>query len=1111
MLQFFIIHLNNKHHSFTLTVVFYIFAHITYSDFYLQTLNLNIMKKITLFIYLLILSVVIYAQNVHFIENGLNKTNNNKSAIVKSAKAPITTLSYCSDIIGYNIGIESATTINSAIELPASTMTPYTGNTINKIIIGVNTANLTGNVTVKIWSDIDTEAGTVIASETVPVSNLTTGWNEVLLSTPYTITGSEIYVGYTCSSIDYGCLTDNTNAHVDGYGDWTYIVGVGTTWLHLSEDLGADRNWQIKAVVDDGLGYNDATIIALSAPISECDMSATQEITATIKNNGTQDITEPFDMAYAINEDYASQIILPVPVPLSAGTNVEVSFILDMSSDGEYNIEAYTLLSNDANNENDTSMINCINTVPDIVGNDGYTNNLNSDLDLAGMHAFNENNDATTWGFFYIDDLETDIAAIYQYSVANNANDWLVLNCIDMEAGDYILKFDYRCEDADFPEKLKVFWGTAADPSSLTNEIIDLNNITEINFTQNISSFSIPDDGIYYIGFQAYSDANMFILAVDNIEILNNSPIASVNPTSWNAGDVELEQTSTSETFTLTNIGQQTLTVSNATILAEPWSTTFDSGLVSLNTGESYDFSFNFTPSVLGDDNIDFVISSNGGDITIPLSGTGIEPLIPIANLDPTSWNASDVEVGQNLVSSSFTLTNTGEGILTVSNTTALTSPWSTTLDAGSISIGTGESYNFDFTFTPTSIGEESTDFVITTNGGELTIQLSGNGTEPIIPIASINQDSWAFETVEIGQDVTSSTFTLTNNGNGTLTVSNASSLSAPWATTFDAGSVNLAAGESYDFSFNFAPNSVITASSNFTITTNGGNITVSLSGTGVNPVTDPMDGGFENNVSDFDLHFDGWVQHDLDQSTTYIISDKTFLNQGYTGSFIAFNPSSVTPAITGTSTQPHSGNRYGACFNAVTANAPNDDWLITPKSEVINDGTIFRMYVKSYYAGGTGNPWGLERYCVYVSTTGTQIADFTKISAGDYEEAPVVDWTPVEYDLSAYAGQQIYIGIQCISNDVFFFMVDDLEIDYLSQVESNDIKSISVYPNPANNVITVDNAENMSISIYNMVGQSIINIENADTKQRIDISDLSNGTYLIKVNSEVIKINVLK
>ena len=80
-----------------------------------------------------------------------------------------------------------------------------------------------------------------------------------------------------------------------------------------------------------------------------------------------------------------------------------------------------------------------------------------------------------------------------------------------------------------------------------------------------------------------------------------------------------------------------------------------------------------------------------------------------------------------------------------------------------------------------------------------------------------------------------------------------------------------------------------------------------------------------------------------------------------------------------------------------------------------------------------------------------------------------------------------------------------------VTDVNDNIVKAVSVYPNPANDFVTVANAENANIVIVNMIGEVVANVNNASANQNIDISKLANGTYFVKVDGEVFKINVVK
>ena len=123
------------------------------------------------------------------------------------------------------------------------------------------------------------------------------------------------------------------------------------------------------------------------------------------------------------------------------------------------------------------------------------------------------------------------------------------------------------------------------------------------------------------------------------------------------------------------------------------------------------------------------------------------------------------------------------------------------------------------------------------------------------------------------------------------------------------------------------------------------------------------------------------------------------------------------------------------------------------------------------------------------------------------------LDATNIAVGYDGVASGMIYIwdGTQLGQTGALGNVAIRVNVAESSNVESNIAAAISVYPNPANNVITVANAENENIVVINMLGEVVANISNATSNQTIDISELSNGTYFVRVNSEVFKINVVK
>ncbi len=156
----------------------------------------------------------------------------------------------------------------------------------------------------------------------------------------------------------------------------------------------------------------------------------------------------------------------------------------------------------------------------------------------------------------------------------------------------------------------------------------------------------------------------------------------------------------------------------------------------------------------------------------------------------------------------------------------------------------------------------------------------------------------------------------------------------------------------------------------------------------------------------------------DVDGSATYTITNTTFPNQAYVGSYIVFDPAATTPALSNAAWQAHSGAKYLACFAGTTP--PNNDWIMTPEVTV-TPGMVFSFWAKS-----VTDQYGLERFNVGVSTGGTTPSDFTIISGSTFVQAPI-EWTQFSYPLTAYTGQTIRLAIQCVSNDAFVFMLDDI------------------------------------------------------------------------------------
>ncbi|MFA7056137.1 MAG: choice-of-anchor J domain-containing protein, partial [Candidatus Cloacimonadales bacterium] len=237
------------------------------------------------------------------------------------------------------------------------------------------------------------------------------------------------------------------------------------------------------------------------------------------------------------------------------------------------------------------------------------------------------------------------------------------------------------------------------------------------------------------------------------------------------------------------------------------------------------------------------------------------------------------------------------------------------------------------------------------------------------------------------------------------------------------------------------------------------------------------------------------WVLFDGDLSPTYGFTGVQFPNTGSAMSYIVFNPTMTTPVLDGPEYVAVTGTKFMACFAATTA--PNNDWMMTQEFTLGNSGT-FNFWGKSITA-----QYGMERFNVLVSTGSTNPSDFTSISGPTYVEAPDT-WTQYSYPLNAYANQRIRVAIQCVSNDAFIFLVDDVEIDAPGGTDNDNNEVVVVntalkgnYPNPFNPETTIafSTKENgpVSLDIYNIRGQKVRSLVN-ENRESGDHSVVWNG-----------------
>ena len=146
-----------------------------------------------------------------------------------------------------------------------------------------------------------------------------------------------------------------------------------------------------------------------------------------------------------------------------------------------------------------------------------------------------------------------------------------------------------------------------------------------------------------------------------------------------------------------------------------------------------------------------------------------------------------------------------------------------------------------------------------------------------------------------------------------------------------------------------------------------------------------------------------GWtlIDNDGDGNNWYVLNN----SQSSSGGFVV-----------------HSGQGHITSASYASVALTPDNWLITP-AVTLNSASVL-----SFWVAGQDQAWAAEHFSVYLSTTGTTVADFTETLL--YDQVATGTMTQYTVYLTQYTGQTVYIAFRHHNiSDMFRLNLDDVEI----------------------------------------------------------------------------------
>ncbi len=288
-----------------------------------------------------------------------------------------------------------------------------------------------------------------------------------------------------------------------------------TVWLRFtfyspasvySTNAGCGYNWVIDDVIVDDIPSVDAAITAVTVPNPDCDLTATEQVSVDIQNNGATPITG-FSVSYDVNGGTPVTETFTATIAAGAtGTHVFAGTANFSTPAVLQTIAASVTLAGDGDATNDKDTSYTMNVPPTV---DTLYEDLEQQTSLIGWEFLGNNPNA--WYFSGNNHTPSGTASL----AFNNgggiatADDWIMTNCVDLVSTKtyYIQYWSNVPAFASFDTSdivIETFIGSDNTISAMTTSLgKDTVTYTESTYALHKYVFTVATSGTYNIGFHA--------------------------------------------------------------------------------------------------------------------------------------------------------------------------------------------------------------------------------------------------------------------------------------------------------------------------------------------------------------------------------------------------------------------------------------------------------------------------------------------------------------------------------------------------------------------------------------------------------------------------------